>query len=78
MTLNFEKCEFDKPEISFLGHTLNEQGIKADIDKKKAVQSFRRPKNKEETASFLGLLTYVARFIPHLASEAELHNKIIR
>ena len=60
MTLHFEKCVFDKSEISFLGHTLNKHGIKADIDKKEAVQSFCRPKNKEETASFLGLLTYVA------------------
>jgi hypothetical protein len=65
MTLNFEK-----PEISFLGHTtLNKYGMKADIHKMETVKSFRQPKNKEEMASFFCLLTYVARFISHLATE---------
>lgn len=78
MTLNLNKCEFEKTEISFLGHVLNQQGMKAGEDKKEAIRLFRRPNNKEETASFLGLLTYVARFIPHLATEAEELRKLTR
>ncbi|XP_043659792.1 uncharacterized protein K02A2.6-like [Drosophila teissieri] len=69
--LNDEKCIWKTTKIKFLGHILTNTGIMADPEKIAAIGSFRAPKNKEETRSFLGLVTYVGKFIPDLADLTE-------
>lgn len=69
--LNHEKCIFGEKQIKFLGHTLSENGITPTIDKVQAVRAFRQPKTAEEVRSFLGLITFVGKFIPDLATITE-------
>ena len=33
MTFNFDKCEFIQPQIKYLGHIINSNGIRPDPDK---------------------------------------------
>lgn len=66
--LNIHKCKFKQSEISFLGHELSSEGVAPAKDKVKSIQQFRAPQSKEELRSFLGLVTYVSRFIPNLAT----------
>lgn len=66
--LNDEKCVFGVKEIQFLGHKLTGNGIAPSEDKVWAVKQFRIPKTMEEVRSFLGLVTYVGKFIPNLAT----------
>lgn len=66
--LNSEKCKLNKNEVIFLGHRLTKDGIFPARDKTLAVRQFRVPKDKEELRSFLGLVCYVARFIPDLST----------
>lgn len=40
-------------------------------DKVRAVREFRPPKNAEEVRSFIGLVNYVGRFIPNIATISE-------
>lgn len=68
--LNMQKCKFKQKEIIFLGHQLSEQGVVPSDDKVRSIQQFRAPRTKEELRSFLGLVTYVSRFIPNLATES--------
>ncbi len=42
------KCEFFKPEIHFLGHTVNAQGIHTQHSKISAIEAYPEPKNKAE------------------------------
>lgn len=76
--LNREKSEIKVKSIVFLGHVLNEQGIKPSEDRIHSIRNFRRPSTVEETRSFLGLINYVGRFIPNLSTLAEPLYRIIK
>lgn len=65
VTLNHDKCVYGVKEIESLGHKLSQNGITLTEDKVVAVEQ------EEEVRSFLGLITYVAKFIPHLATITE-------
>lgn len=69
--LNKKKSEFNKKEVEFLGHVISDKGIRQTDDRIAAIRSLKAPKSKEELQSLLGLITYVTRFIPHLASWTE-------
>lgn len=67
--LNNQKCEFGVPKTKFLGHLLSADGVRPTDEKIAAVKSFRTPATSEEIRSFLGLVGYVGRFIPDLATK---------
>lgn len=76
--LNEDKCIFKTNKIEFLGHELTAEGIKP-LDKYiKAIQSARRPSTVEEIQSFLGLVNYVGKWIPNLASLTEPLRRLVR
>lgn len=68
VALNEEKCVYGVTEMDFLGHTLSADGIKPDKDKLESIQNFRAPRNGEEVRSFLGLVNFVGKFLPDLAT----------
>lgn len=67
--LNMQKCKFKQEETTFLGHKFSEKGVLPADSKVRSIMQFRAPQSKEELRSFLGLVTYVAKFIPNLATE---------
>lgn len=76
--LNNKKCLFKAREIEFLGHRLSADGIRP-LDKYiKTIESFREPKNVEEIQSFLGLINFVGKWIPNLATLTEPIREILR
>ncbi|XP_052758219.1 uncharacterized protein K02A2.6-like [Galleria mellonella] len=76
--LNKEKCIFKQSKIEFLGHELTPGGIKP-LDKYvKTIESFREPKSVEEVQSFLGLVNYIGKWIPNLATITEPIREILR
>lgn len=52
LKLNPEKCEFFRPEVTFLGHSCTEHGIRPDNKKLHSIEKYPRPKDKEETRRF--------------------------
>lgn len=68
LTLNSDKCEYEKETLTFLGQEVSEAGM--DIGKAKVadVRNFREPKTMSELSSFLGLASYVANYVPNLSS----------
>lgn len=54
-------------KVSFFGHRLTRDGIKADPEKVKAVKEMEPPWNKAEQETILGMVTYLARFVPRLS-----------
>lgn len=69
--LNETKCVYRVKSIEFLGHTLSNSGIKPLSRHVTAVKNFRKPKNIEEIQSFLGLVNFVGKWIPHLSTISE-------
>lgn len=69
--LNEEKCIYEATQLTFLGHVLSSAGITATPSKVESIQNFRQPLNAEEARSFLGLVNFVGKFIPDLATITE-------
>ena len=70
LTLSEEKCEFGLSSVKFLGHIISAEGITADPEKVKAIVCARTPSNVSELRGFLGLVQYVGRYVPDVATVA--------
>ena len=68
--LNFEKCEFERTSIIFLGFIISKQGIQANPSLVQSVRDFPRPSNLRESRSFIGLVSYYRRFIANFSKIA--------
>ncbi|MCG8077529.1 MAG: hypothetical protein JAY75_14990, partial [Candidatus Thiodiazotropha taylori] len=69
---------FNKSELKFMGHILSKNGIQIDEAKVKAVRAAEPPKSANEVLSFLGLVTFCAKFIKNYATTAEPLRKLTR
>lgn len=63
LKLNPDKCEFLRPEVSFLGHKCTAEGLLPDPKKIAAVKNYPRPKDKAEIKRFVAFANYYRRFI---------------
>jgi transposase InsO family protein/predicted aspartyl protease len=74
LTLNPEKCELFRTEVTVLGHRVSAQGIQPLEDKVEAIETWPTPKNKKEMRSFLGLCNYYRQYVVDFAKiAAPLH-----
>ena len=67
LKLNKEMSRIALDEISYIGQVLSKEGLKPDPQKVRAITEMNRPQNKEELQRFLGMVTYVAKFIPNFS-----------
>jgi hypothetical protein len=70
--LKAKKCMFKAEEVSFLGHVIGRNGIKADPDKLQTIRDFPPPRNLRELRSSLGLFSYYRRFVPRFSEITEV------
>ena len=68
LRLNRKKCQFLASEVTYLGYRIDSEGLHPTDDKLRAVQAAPVLTNVTELKSYLGLLTYYGRFLPHLPS----------
>ena len=54
--------------MEYLGHVVNSTGLHTSPKKVEAVKEAPRPTNQTQLRSFLGLLQYYSKFIPHLST----------
>ena len=71
LVLNSEKCDIRKAQISFFGNICSAEGIKPDPEKVKAIKQMRVPQTKEDLQKFLGIMTYIASFIPNFSDKSQ-------
>ncbi|KAJ8364813.1 hypothetical protein SKAU_G00136440 [Synaphobranchus kaupii] len=68
LKLNKDKCEFAVKTLTFIGDVVSEEGVRPDPRKTSAIEHMEKPQNKEEVRRFLGMVTYLAKFIPRLST----------
>lgn len=68
LKLNRDKCEFAVKSLTFIGDVVSEKGVSPDPRKTSAIANMERPQNKDEVRRFLGMVTYLAKFIPQLSA----------
>ena len=78
VTLNMEKCEFFKSELTFLGHRIDTDGIKPDPDKTKAIVNMKAPTDVQELRRFLGMVNQLDKFSRKLAELSEPLRQLLR
>lgn len=66
--LNTSKVEAAVRETDFLGYHISGQGISVAQDKLEAIRKLQPPKSAEEVRSFLGLVNFVHRYVPDMAT----------
>jgi hypothetical protein len=64
---NPRKCEFFVTELNFLGHHILSRGVEADGSKVDKILQWPVPKSATGVRSFLGLVRYIAVYLPKLA-----------
>ena len=78
LTLSKEKCVFGVTQISFLGQSVDSDGIKPDSRKLQAIQQMKLPSNVNELCRFLGMINQLNKFSPHLVSNTQPLRVLLR
>ena len=78
LTLNRKKCMFFQSSMSFFGNIFSEDGISPDPKKISAVCDAPRPVDKKQVRSLLGMVNYVQRYIPGLATLVKPLRELIK
>ncbi|CAM5128261.1 unnamed protein product [Eretmochelys imbricata] len=78
LQLSRSKCKFRQSELSFLGHTVSQAGLKPDPDHILAISNAPPPTDLQTLRSFLGLTSWYAKFIPNYASVIEPLRELLR
>ncbi|XP_055622834.1 uncharacterized protein K02A2.6-like [Toxorhynchites rutilus septentrionalis] len=61
--LRIEKCRFSLPQIKFLGHIVDKDGLRPDPTKTRAISEMSAPTNLSQLRSYLGAINYYGRFV---------------
>ncbi|GBP47942.1 Retrovirus-related Pol polyprotein from transposon 412 [Eumeta japonica] len=67
--LNKKKCQFFERSVTYLGHTINENGLHPTQEKIKDIKNSPQPTEVSSLRTFLGMINYYQQFIPNLASK---------
>ena len=67
LTFNSNKCAINKEQVRFFGAIFDKNGIHPDPPKVEEIKSLPSPTNITELQKILGIITYMAPFIPRLS-----------
>ena len=73
-----KKSKFFMKETKWLGHEINENGIKPNDEKVEAILKLKPPENTKDLKSFLGAIQYMAKFLPKLSEQTDRLRKLLK
>jgi RNase H-like domain found in reverse transcriptase/Integrase zinc binding domain/Reverse transcriptase (RNA-dependent DNA polymerase)/Integrase core domain len=65
LSINLQKSRFCRPEITYVGYTLDETGLKPNSEKVSAILNIPNPKNLRDVRGVIGMAGWYRRFIPN-------------
>ncbi|XP_038058795.1 uncharacterized protein K02A2.6-like [Patiria miniata] len=78
LQLNKDKCKIAQTKVDFFGMKLDKDGIHADPAKIAAIIQMPPPTTKTEVKRLMGMINWLARFIPHVSSVAAPINDLLK
>jgi len=75
---NRTKVQYKVSQVRFLGHLLSGYGCSPDDEKVAAIRGMPVPQSRPELQRFLGMITYVSKFIPHFSQHTEPLRQLLR
>ena len=66
------KLDFYSDHLDCLGHIIDHQGLHAEFDKLHRIRTWKTPTNLTEVQRFLGLVNYLAQFLPDVSSYSNI------
>ena len=63
-----QKCKFGVSQIEFLGHMVDDKGVRPLPEKVQAITAYPKPKSVKEMQTYLGMINFYHRFLPSAAS----------
>ena len=71
LVLNSKKLELKHPRVSFFGAEYSADGMHPCPKKIQGITEMTPPTDKQQLASFIGMVTYMGNFVPHLSHHTE-------
>ena len=71
LVLNSKKLELKHPRVSFSGAEYSADGMHPCLKKIQGITEMTPPMDKQQLASFIGMVTYIGNFVPHLSHHTE-------
>ena len=76
--LSENKTEFFKSEVDWVGHKIDQNGIRPLQGKLKAIQELKEPKNEKELKSFVGAIQYLSKYIENLSAQTDFLRQLLK
>ena len=76
--LSETKSEFFKSEIEWIGHRINQAGIRPLQDKLLAMKELKQPNNEKELKSVLGAIQYLSKNIDNLSLQTDSLRRLLK
>ena len=67
MNTSAEKLIVKARELPYMGHVFSSDGLKPDPGKVRAIQHMPEPEDAPAVRRFIGMATYLAKFIPNMS-----------
>ena len=76
--LSETKSSFLKTEIEWIGHRIDQAGIRPLKDKLQAIKELKQLNNENELKSFLGAIQYLSKYIDNLSAQTDSLRQLLK
>ena len=78
LCLSSKKLELRHDRVSFFGAIYSRAGVEPDPKKIQGIEGMTVPETKQQLQSFLGMVTYMGNFLPHLSHHTEPLRQLLK
>ena len=78
IVLNAAKLQLRLESITYMGHVITKDGLKADPEKVSAIMDMPAPDDVSKLRGFLATVNYLAKFLPDLSTTAEPMRRLLK
>ena len=76
--LSENKSEFFKSEVEWIGHKIDQNGIRPLQDKSMAIKNLKQPNNEKELKSFLDAIQYLSKYVDNLSAQTDSLRQLLK